>query len=442
MKHYNSLIVGSLMAAVMVLTPLSGLLGANIAEAQTIKNRAPAITGITSPTVLGVDATGTWAVKAYDPENSSLSYSVDWGDQPLNTFMRATAPVFTQTSTFTHSFAAAGTYTVKFTVKDEAGLSSSSSVNVRVGAGSNQNTLTISDFSATSTRPTRAQLTWKTSANADSTVWYSTSSPIDMLAKPQVERRGVIKNHVINLNRLVASTTYHVVVQSRDRAGNTAISPEISFTTPPAKVDNQTPVISSIAGPSSLFTDQEGSWTLNAHDPKNSSLSYSVDWGDSPNTMRTLMAQSSEPTFVQTSTFTHTYADPGTYNVKFTVKNDAGLTTSTSTVVAVVLKTSTDTTAPRASDMVLNPSDSSISLDWVTDEPSTSKIYYSTTTPVDTSSSSTVPFIESGTLDTKHSVDIAGLATSTKYYLKIESTDEAGNVGTSDEVSTTTQSEI
>lgn len=98
-------------------------------------NQPPVISGLTAPTTLTVGQTGTWALKAYDPENGSLSYSIDWGDAPSGTVSISSTPV-TQTSTFTHSYASAGTYTVKLTVTDSGGLSAYTSTTVVVSSPS------------------------------------------------------------------------------------------------------------------------------------------------------------------------------------------------------------------------------------------------------------------------------------------------------------------
>ena len=98
-------------------------------------NRPPVINGITAPTVLKVNETGTWTIKASDPENSSLSYSIDWGEAVCPTGYVCSASSgasFSQTSSFTHSYATAGTYTVKVTVTDAAGLKAQTSSTVRV----------------------------------------------------------------------------------------------------------------------------------------------------------------------------------------------------------------------------------------------------------------------------------------------------------------------
>ena len=100
-------------------------------------NRPPAINGITAPTVLKVNETGTWSITASDPENGSLSYSIDWGEAVCPTGYVCTASSgssFSQTSSFTHSYASPGIYTVKVTVTDAAGLKAQTSSTVRVDA--------------------------------------------------------------------------------------------------------------------------------------------------------------------------------------------------------------------------------------------------------------------------------------------------------------------
>jgi hypothetical protein len=97
-------------------------------------SQPPVISGGTFPTTLQVNQTGTWTVNASDPQNGSLSYSVNWGDQPTvlpGTGVMSSAVV--QTSTFTHSYSSAGTYTVTFIVKNSAGLTAQTSATVQVG---------------------------------------------------------------------------------------------------------------------------------------------------------------------------------------------------------------------------------------------------------------------------------------------------------------------
>ncbi len=102
-------------------------------------NTPPIINGITAPTSLKIGETGTWSISASDPENKSISYSVDWGDNnpcshPNICEMKVQKSI-TQTSTFSHSYSTAGSYKITFTVRDDVGQSAQSTATVEVGRG-------------------------------------------------------------------------------------------------------------------------------------------------------------------------------------------------------------------------------------------------------------------------------------------------------------------
>ena len=113
-----------------------GVTGANSASftitSPTPVSQPPVISGGTFPTTLTVGQTGTWSINASDPQNGSLSYNVNWGD--AGNYVSAATAGFTQTSSFTHSYSSAGTYTVTFTVKNAAGLSAQTNTTVNVSA--------------------------------------------------------------------------------------------------------------------------------------------------------------------------------------------------------------------------------------------------------------------------------------------------------------------
>lgn len=97
-------------------------------------NRPPTISSFSGPTTLDVNETGTWTIRASDPENGQLSYSVNWGDE-YYAFPYAASSAqeqFTQTTTFTHAYSYQGTYTVNITVRDVAGKTARTSTTVRV----------------------------------------------------------------------------------------------------------------------------------------------------------------------------------------------------------------------------------------------------------------------------------------------------------------------
>lgn len=100
-------------------------------------NRPPSISSFSGPTTLSVSETGTWTIQASDPESGPLTYSILWGDESTFATGAVSAPAreFVQTTTFTHSYARAGTYTVFVTVRDNAGHEARASATVRIGGG-------------------------------------------------------------------------------------------------------------------------------------------------------------------------------------------------------------------------------------------------------------------------------------------------------------------
>jgi|GEM_PF-1708552 len=487
-------------------------------------NTMPVISGITAPVVLNTGATGTWTVNAFDPQNSPLTYSVDWGDSAPAPLLRAALalPVFTQTSTFTHAYTNPGTYTITFTVKNSTGEETTSTVTVHV-MGQVQVTPTVSNFSVSNTTAHQATLVWNTDVKANSEIWFGTSTPVDTSGPADVVRNANVTNHSVVLTKLQPGTTYYAVVGSMNQVG-TGMSAETSFITPTI-VNKNAPTISSLTGSTTVAVNDIETVTVNATDPHNSPLTYNVDWGDNPPMMMSALMARVQPV-TQTSTFTHAYANPGTYTALFTVTNAAGLSTSSSLVITVTpattnpdtvppiitlngsstvdllvgdtytelgatatdnvdgtdpvtisgdtVDTSTvgtyhvdydavdnagnhavevvrtvnvsastttpDTTPPVISDIGGTPGSTSAVGTWTTDEPSTSKIFYSTTTPVDTSSSST-PFVFDPTLVTNHSLTLTGLTPSTLYHFVIQSADASNNVATTFESSFMTTSQ-
>lgn len=97
---------------------------------------------------------------------------------------------------------------------------------------------------------------------------------------------------------------------------------------------NKPPVIRSFSGPTTLSVHQSGTWTIQASDPENQSLSYTVTWGDeyANNLSIALRAPLS---FVQSSSLTHSYASAGTYQIRIIVRDASGQEAETSITVRV-----------------------------------------------------------------------------------------------------------
>lgn len=115
----------------------------NIVKEQS-GNILPTISGVSGPSVLKVGEVGKWEVKATDPEQGPLTYSVVWGDETVGIGIAERAvpsapSAVTQTATFNHVYSGAGSYNPTFTVTDNGGLSAKTSVNVSVSSGTTTN---------------------------------------------------------------------------------------------------------------------------------------------------------------------------------------------------------------------------------------------------------------------------------------------------------------
>ena len=139
-------------------------------------NLSPSIEGITAPTVLKVGETGTWTVKASDPKNGSLSYSVDWGDKNIlsKSLSLLSEQAFVQTGTFTHTYANKGEYKIIFTVSNDSGLKTVSSTTVHVReVASNTVAPVISNLEITNVKNHKATINWTTDTKSNTMVWIS-----------------------------------------------------------------------------------------------------------------------------------------------------------------------------------------------------------------------------------------------------------------------------
>lgn len=95
---------------------------------------------------------------------------------------------------------------------------------------------------------------------------------------------------------------------------------------------NPNPVINSVEGPTTLAVGQQGSWTVRGSNSGGGNLMYTVIWGDEVNQSG---ATAINDTFLQSTTFTHAYQNPGTYTARFTVRNNTGREVTSSITVQV-----------------------------------------------------------------------------------------------------------
>ena len=123
--------------------------------------------------------------------------------------------------------------------------------------------------------------------------------------------------------------TYQVSVTN----GNGVSSNSMPFNVTSTSGNTTTPTITSVSGPNSLASGQQGTWTMVVNTQGNSYTTISAYWGDTGNGY----VNQAAPQVVygtQTVTFTHAYVSAGTYTVNFTVSNQNGQSnTYTSSVI-------------------------------------------------------------------------------------------------------------
>ena len=239
----------------------------------------------------------------------------------------------------------------------------------------------ISEITATEIGATSIKITWTTNENADSKVWYGTTTPL-VAASPttSVSSAGLVLSHAVTLTGLTPSTTYYYVVSSTDWAANNTkgaeksfatISKELSCTNSGGTVTTTSCCLSASDFPSSCVVGACGCAPADSHDVK-------------------------------------------------TCNCGAGKCFDGNKCVAQ------DQTAPTISSITVTEiGATSAKVTWTTNENADSKVWYGTTTPLVTASPTTS--ISSADLVLSHSVTLTGLTVSTTYYYVVSSTDSAGN---------------
>ncbi len=123
--------------------------------------------------------------------------------------------------------------------------------------------------------------------------------------------------------------SYNVSVTNSSNVTTNAVSFTVTSTN---GTGTGAPTITNVSGPTSLSTNQQGTWSMSINTNGGSYTTVSAAWGDTGNGYVNMAA----PQVVynsQTVTFTHAYINPGTYTLTFTVSNTAGQSnTYTSTV--------------------------------------------------------------------------------------------------------------
>lgn len=301
------------------------------------------------------------------------------------------------------------------------------------------NDTTAPVISSIASLPTQnaATITWNTNEGATGKVYYGTAGNFNPATSSSASETNVWwwmdssnnTNHSVKLNSLSASTTYFYVVESKDKKGNTATSSVQSFKTGGTGADVTAPTITAVnisaVGTSSVTL----TWVTNEN--ANSKVFFASTTPLNTGTAST----KTDGSMVTNHSMTLTLLNPSTtYYFKVQSADTAGNETIASeTSFTTMVYVPADVIAPTISaTSISNVSSTTAQVTWNTNEAGTTKIYYSTVTPLVLG---TALNSATSTLTTGHGVNLTGLTASTTYYIVVESADSSGNTGRGTETS-------
>lgn len=203
-------------------------------------------------------------------------------------------------------------------------------------------------------------------------------------------------------------------------------------TTTATTTDTTAPTISSVVVTPGITT---AVMAWNTNEAADSAVFFSSSLPVNTSATATQVVSSNTKVLSHNATLTNLNASTTYYAV--IRSRDAAGNVSTSFPVTFTTTNLADSAAPILTNFITFVGTSTVRITWNTNELSTSKIFYSTTTPVATSSTST-PFVEDNSFTFNHSVTLTGLSTSTLYRILIQSRDMSGNIGSGIEFPVTT----
>ena len=266
----------------------------------------------------------------------------------------------------------------------------------------------ISNITITNITPTSATINWITDQSSTSQVKYGLTNSYGTTTTLNA---SLVTSHSVNLSGLTASTNYHFQVVSTTAANATTSSSDQTFST--------------IAAPDTTPPSVPQNVTATA----TSSTTVTVSWNASTDNVA-----------VAGYKLYRGVTQIATVNAPATTYNDTGLTAGTTysyTVAAFDTASPPNVSAQSNSASITTPAypiisnitvtsiaATSATINWITDQSSTSQVKYGLTNSYGTTTTLNSAFV------TSHTVTLTGLSASTNYHFQVIST-TSGNATTS-----------
>lgn len=382
---------------------------------------APTISNVATSSISANSVTITWDTDVLS--NSRVGYSTTAGNFTDNT-VTVSSMVNNSSGVGQHAVALVGlaantTYYFQVRSDNVDNVSTTAPTSGNGYTFTTANGTTISGVANTEVSNNRATITWNTTNNATSWVFFSTTS--NFAANIATGTEDSVTSHSVILTGLSAAIKYYYYVASKYNSVTTTdrniINGEIEYYRFTTTNDSSAPSITSISATALTST---ASITWNTNEDADSQVTYgtSTNYGTTTTLNSTLTLQHSVSlSSLVTNTLYHYKVLSSDANGNLTPSSDNTFTT---------LGTS-DTTAPTIS----NVATSSVTLtaatiSWTTSELTNFLVDYGTS-----GSYGSVAGDASDYSTSTHSVTLSSLSGNTTYYFRVRSQDVAGNTATS-----------
>ncbi|MBI3805610.1 MAG: fibronectin type III domain-containing protein [Nitrospirae bacterium] len=382
----------------------------------------PAISGISTTNVSTTGATISWTTN--ETSDTQIQYGVTIGYGSATVQNTALTPSHSQSIT---GLTPSTIYHFRVLSRDAAGNLATSGDNTFTTTALPDTTApVVSGIVASNMTATSAVITWSTNEAASSQVNYGTTSTYGSASPVDTT---LVTSHSRTLTNLIASTTYHYRVVSKDAAGNSTNSADKTFTTS-GTPDTTPPLISGSAAGNITATGATISW--NTDEAATSQVEYgpTSSYGSLSPLNTTLLTNHSQALTNLNSATTYHYrilSKDGVGNTS--VSGDGTFTTQQ------ISSQPPDTTGPALSAIdTRDMTPVSVIITWGSDEPATSEVEFGPTSAYGNSSGMNATLLNS------HAQTLTTLQSGTLYHYRVKSADAAGNLTVSEDHTLTTPS--